>query len=180
MRKQTYFNQAFRGRALQMVTGGERGQLIATFDVMFGSRSGLMGLPGSIPLLPLDALYHTLLSEKLPRGLRVLNAVIFIKSLLLFPVGLFLNFNLHLSEYASPQRGPLRQIWIHTGISYFYSISGLWSVMTSGTRGIEHTGLENRGPIQQSPVVLAKHSKEVFFPLCSICPSCRLSQTLDS
>lgn len=36
MRKQTYFNQTFKGRAFQTVTLGERGQLIATFDVMFG------------------------------------------------------------------------------------------------------------------------------------------------
>lgn len=36
MRKQTYFNQCFKGRAFPTVTLGERGQLIAAFDVMFG------------------------------------------------------------------------------------------------------------------------------------------------
>lgn len=35
-RKQTYFNQSFKGRAFQTVALRERGQLIATFDVMFG------------------------------------------------------------------------------------------------------------------------------------------------
>lgn len=40
MRKQTYFNQGFKGRAFQSVTLGERGQLIATFDVMFGLSFG--------------------------------------------------------------------------------------------------------------------------------------------
>lgn len=36
MRKQTYFNQGFKGRAFQTVALRERGQLIAAFDVMFG------------------------------------------------------------------------------------------------------------------------------------------------
>lgn len=105
MRKQTYFNQGFKGRAFQTVTLGERGQLIATFDVMFGlslhfdatawkHAHSLALLCVSLSMSHTHTLSHTLSNEKLLKGLKVLNAVIFIKSLLLLPVSLPLNFNL--------------------------------------------------------------------------------------
>lgn len=105
MRKQTYFNQGFKGRAFQTVTLGERGQLIATFDVMFGLSLHLDATAWKharslslcslcLSLCHTHTLSHAQSNEKLLRGLGVLNAVIFIKSLPLLPVSPPLNFNL--------------------------------------------------------------------------------------
>lgn len=116
MRKQTYFNQGFKGRAFHNVTRGERGQLIAAFDVMFGLslRFDTTAWKHARSIAPLSiSCAHTHSHEKLLKGLRVLSAVIFIKSLLLLPVGPPLNFNLQpfpvcITETQTWQRWNLR------------------------------------------------------------------------
>lgn len=89
MRKQTYFNQGFKGRASQIVALGERVQVIATFDVIFGvplnfDATASKHAHSLLPALCLF-LYHTntlsqaISNEKLLKGPGVLNAVIFKK-----------------------------------------------------------------------------------------------------